>query len=48
MILTAFFASSALLGLLGLCAMALRDVPKISGTVAVILTLAALGAALVR
>lgn len=44
----AFFAASALLGLLGLCALALRDVPKISGTVALILTLAALGVAVLR
>ncbi|MFF2187262.1 hypothetical protein [Streptomyces sp. NPDC058155] len=42
----AFFAASALLALLGLCALALSDVPRISGTVALILTAAALVAAL--
>lgn len=48
MILAAFFAGTALLALLGLCAVALHDVPRITGTVAFIVTLAALGAALVR
>ncbi|MEU5769815.1 hypothetical protein ABZ782_28260 [Streptomyces asoensis] len=48
MILAAFFAGSALLALLGLCALALHDVPRITGTVALILTLAALGAAVLR
>ncbi|WP_242592326.1 hypothetical protein [Streptomyces sp. GB4-14] len=43
-----FFAASALLGLLGLCALALRDVPKISGSLAFILTLAALAVAVLR
>ncbi|MEU0671586.1 hypothetical protein ABZ330_01600 [Streptomyces sp. NPDC006172] len=46
--IAAFFAGSALLALLGLCAVALHDVPRITGTVAFIVTLAALGAALVR
>ncbi|WP_281262786.1 hypothetical protein [Streptomyces cahuitamycinicus] len=43
-----FFGASALLGLLGLCALALHDVPKISGTVAFILTCAALAVAVLR
>ena len=34
--------------LFGLCAVALHDVPRITGTVAFILTLAALGAAVLR
>ncbi|WP_405677298.1 hypothetical protein OG292_22470 [Streptomyces sp. NBC_01511] len=42
----AFFAASALLALLGLALLALRDVPRISGTVALILTAAAFVAAL--
>ncbi|MGW2044657.1 hypothetical protein ACWCPF_05670 [Streptomyces sp. NPDC001858] len=48
MILAAFFAGTALLALLGLCAIALHDVPRITGTVALVLTLAALGAAVLR
>ncbi len=48
MILAAFFAGSALVALFGLCAVALHDVPKISGTVAFIVTLAALGVAVLR
>ncbi|MEU3620621.1 hypothetical protein ABZ725_51555 [Streptomyces sp. NPDC006872] len=48
MILAAFFAGTALLALLGLCAVALHDVPRITGTVAFVLTLAALGAAILR
>jgi len=47
-ILAVCFGLSALLGLFGLCAVALHDVPKVSGTVAFILTLAALGVAIVR
>jgi hypothetical protein len=47
-ILAVLFGLSALLGLFGLCAVALHDVPKISGTVAFILTLAALGVAVLR
>ncbi|MFF9324024.1 hypothetical protein ACF1AY_04825 [Streptomyces sp. NPDC014776] len=43
-----FFAGSALLALLGLCAVALHDVPRITGTVAFILTLAALSVAVIR
>ncbi|WP_166802843.1 hypothetical protein [Streptomyces sp. ICN441] len=37
---------AAFASLLGLCALALHDVPRILGTVALILTLAAFGAAL--
>lgn len=48
MILAVLFGLSALLALFGLCAVALHDVPKISGTVALVLTLAALGAAILR
>jgi hypothetical protein len=47
-ILGLFFGLSALLGLLGLCAIAPRSVPPISGTCAFILTLAALGVAIIR
>ncbi|WP_326730252.1 hypothetical protein [Streptomyces phaeochromogenes] len=42
------FPLAALLGFCGLCAVALRDVPKIAGTVALILTLAALAVAVLR
>ena len=48
MTLAVFFAGSALVALFGLCAVALHDVPKISGTVAFILTLAALAVAVLR
>lgn len=48
MIVVGFFAMCALLALLGLCAIALRDVPRITGTVAFILTCAALAAAVCR
>jgi hypothetical protein len=47
-ILGLFFGVSAVFGLLGLCAIAPRSVPPISGTCAFILTLAALGVAIVR
>ncbi|MGW7196007.1 hypothetical protein [Streptomyces chryseus] len=43
-----FFAAAALLALAGLCAVALSDVPPITGTVALILTLAALGVAILH
>jgi hypothetical protein len=46
--LAALFAGSALLALFGLCAVALHDVPRITGTVALILTLATLGVAVLR
>ncbi|MEU0343159.1 hypothetical protein ABZ092_30475 [Streptomyces bobili] len=48
MLLAAFFAGSALVALAGLCAVVLPDVPRITGTVAFMLTLAALAVALVR
>lgn len=48
MLLAAFFAGAALLALLGLCAVALHDVPRITGSVALIITLAALGVAVLR
>ena len=48
MILAAIFGLSALLALVGLCAVALRDVPRITGTVALVLTFAALGVAVLR
>ncbi|MGW0596126.1 hypothetical protein ACWD11_03160 [Streptomyces sp. NPDC002776] len=48
MVLTVCFGLSALLALFGLCAVALHDVPRITGTVAFIVTLAALGVAIVR
>jgi hypothetical protein len=47
MIAAVFFAGMTLLALLGLCAVALHDVPAISGTVALILTIAALGVAII-
>lgn len=43
-----FFACAALLSLLGLAAVAAPDVPRITGTVALILTLAALGVAILH
>lgn len=48
MIAVGFFAAAALLALFGLCAVALHDVPKISGTVALVVTVAALGVAVLR
>lgn len=48
MLLAVFLGASAFLGLFGLCAVALHDVPRITGTVAFILTLAALGVAVLR
>ncbi|WP_432104883.1 hypothetical protein [Streptomyces sp. bgisy091] len=45
---TVFFAVSALVALAGLCRVALTDVPRISGTVALILTAAAFVAALLH
>ncbi|MFD9133585.1 hypothetical protein ACFVZA_14355 [Streptomyces bottropensis] len=47
MIAAGFFAA-ALLALFGLCVVALHDVPKISGTVALIITMAALGVVILR
>ncbi|WP_420035063.1 hypothetical protein ACN2WE_23955 [Streptomyces sp. cg28] len=48
MILAVFFVLAALLGLLGLLVVDVRTVPPVSGTCALILTLAALGAAILR
>ncbi|MGW4388220.1 hypothetical protein [Streptomyces sp. NPDC004685] len=48
MILAAFFALAALLGLLGLVVVDIRTVPPVSGTCALILSLAALGVAILR
>ena len=48
MLLAVFFVLAALAGLLGLALVDLRTVPPISGTCALILTLAALGAAVLR
>lgn len=48
MIFGLFFASAALLALLGLCALALPDVPPTLGTVALVLTIAALGLAILH
>jgi hypothetical protein len=45
-ILGLFFGLSAAFGLLGLCAIAPRSVPPISGTCALILSLAALAVAI--
>lgn len=47
-VLGVFFIGSMLLGLAGLCVVALHDVPRITGTVAFIVTLAALGVAILR
>ncbi|MGW1000759.1 hypothetical protein [Streptomyces sp. NPDC002520] len=46
--LTVSFAAASLLALVGLCAIALHDVPRITGTAAFILTLAALAVAVLR
>ncbi|MFC8124674.1 hypothetical protein [Streptomyces sp. NPDC057302] len=46
--LTAFFLVAVLVAFLGLCAVALTDVPRITGTVALIVTFAALGVAVLR
>lgn len=48
MLLAVFFALAAVAGLLGLALVDWRTVPPISGTCAFILTIAALGVALVR
>jgi hypothetical protein len=46
--LAAFFAGTALVAFFGLCAVALHDVPRITGTVALTLALAALGVAILH
>lgn len=48
MLLPAFFALAALAALLGLALVDVRTVPPITGTCALILTLAALGVAILR
>lgn len=48
MLLAVLFALAALAGLLGLVLVDIRTVPPVSGTCALILTLAALGVAIVR
>ncbi len=47
-LLAAFFVLAALAGLLGLCLVDIRTVPPITGTCALILTIAALGVAVLR
>lgn len=44
----AFFVGSTVLGFVGLACVCLRDVPRITGTVALVLTIAALGVAILR
>lgn len=46
--LPALFIVAVLVAFFGLCAVALHDVPRIAGTVALITTLAALGMATLR
>ena len=48
MLLAVLFPASACLAFIGLCALALHDVPRFLGTVAFALTLAALGVAVLR
>lgn len=48
MLLAAFFITAAVAGLIGLALVDIRTVPPISGTCAFILTLAALGVAVLR
>ena len=48
MLLAVLFALAARAGLLGLVLVDIRTVPPVSGTCALILTLAALGVAIVR
>ena len=47
-VLGVFFATTALLAFVFLCAVALPDVPAITGTVALVLTIAALGLAILH
>lgn len=44
----ALFAGSTVLGFAGLACVCLRDVPKITGTCALVLTIAAFGVAILR
>ncbi|MGW2210133.1 hypothetical protein [Streptomyces sp. NPDC001781] len=48
MLLAVFFVLAALAALIGLALVDLRTVPPITGTTAIILTLAALGVAVLR
>ncbi|MER7967767.1 hypothetical protein ABTX35_01920 [Streptomyces sp. NPDC096080] len=48
LIIAALFATAALVALLGLCAIALHAVPRITGTCALILTISALGMTILR
>ncbi|MFJ3085008.1 hypothetical protein [Streptomyces sp. NPDC086838] len=48
MLAAAFFGTATLLAAGGLCAVALRDVPRITGTVALIVSIAALGLAILH
>ena len=48
MVLAVFFVLAAGLGLVGLALVDLRTVPAVSGTCAFVLTLAALGVAVLR
>lgn len=43
-----YFVAAACFGLAGLCTVALRDVPRITGTVALIVTIAALALAITQ
>jgi len=47
-VLAVFFPVAALVALFGLCALALHDVPRTAGSVAFIVTIAALGVAILR
>ncbi len=44
--IAALYLAAACIGLAGLCTVCLRDVPRITGTLALIVTLAALAAAI--
>lgn len=48
MIQLPLFVAAACFGLAGLCSVCLREVPRITGTVALVCTLAALYAAIVH
>lgn len=48
MLLAALFVLAVIVGALGLALVDLRTVPRVSGTCALILTLAALGVAVLR
>ncbi|MFB4424824.1 hypothetical protein C5F59_027560 [Streptomyces sp. QL37] len=46
--LALYFLAATCFGFAGLCTVALREVPRITGTAALIVTLAALGLAITR